>query len=142
MLFGIPKQLQTPGNRHDLAPLCHMGRGNIDDIAVLIPVAHIKAKILKDGAALDKRWRGERNGWHLICLVPMFRIQRFYKRAQKLQKTLNAGAYHNIIGRAQDISAFPDIDSQSLAKIQFSLGFSVSQHPFILAQCTFDIAAP
>ena len=34
-------------NRHDLSPFGHMSRGNIDDIAVFIPVMDLKSIILK-----------------------------------------------------------------------------------------------
>ena len=57
----MAEQLQTPGNRHDLPPFCHVGRGDIDNVAVFVPVCNLKAVILEDGAALKEGRSGKGN---------------------------------------------------------------------------------
>ena len=86
MLCGIADQLQSPGNRHDFAPFCHVGRRNINNSAVLVTVSDLETKIREYGAALNKRGSGKGNGF----FVPD-------QRAENLQKALDSRANYNII---------------------------------------------
>ena len=134
-LICIFQKLQTAFYRHDLAPLGHMRRGNINHIAVFIPIVDFIAVIRKNSTSMDKRRCGK--GY-------LFEIRIYFpdQRAQNLQKTLEAGTYHNVIRGTQNVPALPDISSQRFPEIRLPLGLSVSEHALILAKGAFHITAP
>ena len=87
MLCGIADQLQSPGNRHDFAPFCHVGRRNINNSAVLVTVSDLETKIREYGAALNKRGSGKGNGF----FVPDQRAENLQKLWTPAPTTISSG---------------------------------------------------
>ena len=54
-LICIFQKLQAALHRHDLTPFCHVGRGNIDHVAVFITVMDVISIIPKNSASMNKR---------------------------------------------------------------------------------------